>query len=410
MLLMTSTGAFAEDVADLCDEAIQSNPSLESLRAVERSLQAQAAVAGAWMDPMLAVEYSNAPVSSFDLASHPMSGLQLRAQQTLRPPGWSRLKREASDAKADAMGFSVDEAELGLCASVAQTWWMLTQTRMLKIVTESHLARTEDLREAAESRYTTGTVGQHAVLRLGVLRDRLTDELGDFERSDLQLTAALSRALGRDESTSFTTPTEVVALPPPSDADWLAVAREDRPLLHRIEAQRDAAEQSAAFARTDGIPDLTVWAGYRVRFTETATDPGVDFVSIGLGMPIPVASARRSGGARTASLEQAQSSTAAYESSLDGITAQMAMIAAGWQRASEKVHTYDTVLIPGAATTLEATQADFSVNRAQFASLFEAEVTLLNLERTRILAAIETHTFHVAATAVLGTEPPGESP
>lgn len=402
--------ARADDLTALTDQAVAENPSIEAMRAKERALRARAEVAGAWSDPMLAIEYSNAPVSSFSLSSHPMSGLQLRAQQTLRPPSWSRQQREVGEARADAMAFSVEEAELSLRASIRRTWWMLARSRMLKDVTESHLARTEDLRAAAESRYTTGTVGQHAVLRLGVLRDQLKDELGDFQRSDDELTAALQQALAGEHPKGFETPKTVAPLAPLNDADWLAQAQEDRPLLQRIGAERASAEHAADFARTDALPDVTVWAGYRIRSVQTATDPGVDFVSVGVGVPLPTGSARKARGARVASLEQAQASTQALEASLDGIIADMASISARWHRAWEKANTYDEVLIPGAATTLEATQGDFAVGRAEFASLFEAEVALLNLERARIAAAIETHILHVAATAVLGSEPTVDTP
>ena len=49
--------------------------------------------------------------------------------------------------------------------------------------------------------------------------------------------------------------------------------------------------------------------------------------------------------------------------------------------------------------------SDFSVGRADFASLFEAEVSLLSLERALILAATETWIQHAAALAALGTSP-----
>lgn len=396
--------AFAQNEA-LQDEAVASNPSLDALRAKERALRARAEVAGAWSDPMLAIEYSNAPVTSFSLSRHPMSGLQLRAQQTLRPPGWSRLQQESGDARADAMGFAVEEAETRLRASVGVTLWMLARTRLLSAVTVEHITRTEELLGAVEARYTTGAVGQHAVLRLQVLLDRLNDELGDFARSERELAAALDEALGRENAGSYEVSDTVSALAPPADADWLGIAEQQRPMLMQIASQRRAAEQSADFARADAIPDVTVWLGYRVRSVQTATDPGTDFVSVGIGAPIPIGSSRRASGARAAWLEEASSSSAALDSARDGITADMASLLAAWERAWTKANTYRDTLIPGAEAALESTRGDFAVGRAQFASLFESEVALLNLERGRIVAAVDTHIHEIRATAVLGTAP-----
>ena len=47
------------------------------------------------------------------------------------------------------------------------------------------------------------------------------------------------------------------------------------------------------------------------------------------------------------------------------------------------------------------------MGEADFASLFEAEITLLDLERARIDAAIETHLQQAGALAATGDWPEG---
>ncbi|MCB9762548.1 MAG: TolC family protein [Alphaproteobacteria bacterium] len=406
-LLALSSPAAAQPEA-LADEAVAANSDLEAMRARARALEARAEVAGAWPDPMLAVELSNLPVDSFDLSGHPMAGVQLRAQQTLKPPGWSPLQREVGALRADAAGLSVDEAALQLRAAVTRTWWLLTRTRLLREVTEAHLARTEELLRAARVRYETGGVGQHAVLRLTVLRDRLGDELGDFARDERALTAALNEALARPPGQAVPTPAAVEPAPPPGSADWEALARAHRPLVLRLGVEGDAARSAAALARVDARPDLTVWAGYRIRTVETATDPGTDLVAVGLGAPIPAGSLRRARGAEAAAQEEARAAAQALEAVINEIVASVDAALARWGRAAEKTQTCDGVLIPGAQQTLDTTLADFAVGRADFASLFEAEVTLLDLERARIVAAVETHLQQAEVTALLGVEPPGD--
>ena len=86
----------------------------------------------------------------------------------------------------------------------------------------------------------------------------------------------------------------------------------------------------------------------------------------------------------------------------------MARILARWSRAHEPAGVYDATLLPAAETTLRTTQADFAVGRADFSSLFDAEVALLDAERTRIAAAVETHLQHAEAIAILGIAPGGQ--
>ena len=408
LLSAVSRSALAGDrtPAALGEEAVGSHPSLEAARAMERAVQHRAAVAGAWSDPMLSFELSNLPANSVRLSDHPMAGVQLRAQQVVRPPGWSRTRRKVGLIGAEVIGHQIAEAQLGLRARVERAWWQLARSRLLRTVTDSHLARTEDLLAAARVRYETGTVGQHAVLRLEVLRAQLTDELGDFSRSDQELTAVLSEAIGRQDT--FPTPGVIDALRPPAKGDWAGVARSHRPLVAELVAEGRAAQEAVRLARVGALPDLTVWVGYRLRTIDTASDPGTDLVSAGVGIPIPAGSSRRLAGERRAWLEESHASEAAAEATVREVEAEMLMISARWARAWEKAKTYDTGLIPGAQATLETTQGDFSVGRADFSSLFEAEVALLDLERARISAAVETHIQQTEALRVLGIIPSGE--
>ena len=55
-------------------------------------------------------------------------------------------------------------------------------------------------------------------------------------------------------------------------------------------------------------------------------------------------------------------------------------------------------------------RADFSVGRADFASLFEAEVALLDLDRALIAADVQTHLEAATALGVLGIVPAGAAP
>lgn len=396
--------AAADNPQALADRAVDANPSLKALEAQEAALRSRADVAGAWTDPMLSMEYSNVPITTLSIGDHPMAGIQLRAEQTLRPPRWSSLHRTVGHLRADATGHATAEAALQLRATVERTWWVLARTRLLREVTTAHLARTDELVEAARIRYETGGIGQHAVLRMEVLRDTLEDELGDFARAETELIAALAQALA-DDATAPDSPTVLEAAPLPPEGDWIGVAELHRPLLQRLASEEEASTQSAALARAEAAPDVSVWAGYRLRTVETGTESGTDLVSVGLGVPLPAGSARRAQGERQAALSGADAARATHAASLDGITADMRAILARWERAHEKATTYGDTLIPGAQATLATTLADFSVGRADFASLFEAEVTLLQLERGRITAAVETHLCRADATAVLGVDP-----
>ncbi|MBW2253655.1 MAG: TolC family protein [Deltaproteobacteria bacterium] len=406
-LVATPTAWAADSVDALVTEAIEANPELAARRATVEALRALAGVAGTWPDPVVGIEYSNVPVTSFALGDHAMAGLQFRAQQTVRPPTWSRLQREVGDALAEGEEHSLAEAEVQLGVTVEQTYWRLALSRLLGDITEAHLARTEELLQAVVARYEVGRAGQHAVLRLGVLRDRLQDDLHDFERADRELSAALARALSREEAT-FATPTEFTALDPPADASgWVDLALAHRPELARIRADVHGSEAAADLARADGLPDVSFWVGYRVRTITSRTDPGTDLASAGLSVPIPLGSGRRARGQRAAYLLSAEAAEARHAATVDRIEADLTFVLARWQRAHHKAATYDSELLPAARSTLDTTLADYRVDKADFSSLYDGEIALLDLERARLAAAVETYIQRAEARAVLGTTPPG---
>jgi outer membrane protein TolC len=409
--LCLAIAAGADEPGKLADEAIEANPNLEALRARIAELDALAGVAGTWTDPAFGIEYSNAPVDSFSLDDHPMSALQLSAQQTLPPWGWSRLREEVADSRTLTSEHALAEAQVRLRGEVFALYWKLSLSRMLEEVTREHVARTEELLEAVRARYEIGQAGQHQLLRLGVLRDRLRDDLGNFVQTDRVLSAALSRTLSRERGSEFATP---AVLPPRpvggSVSDWLAATSENRPELKRLEEMVRTAEKAAELARIDGLPDVTVWMKYRVRTVDTPTDAGTDQISAGVRVPIPWGSGKRSRAERAAQLQGARGARARLAAELDRIESALEAIHARWTRAFEQAVVYRERLTPAARATLETSFSDYTVGRADFATLFEAEVALLDLERTLLTATVQTHIQAAAADATIGVASRGGRP
>ncbi len=413
--LLAASALAAEDPTDLVAAALADNPGLASIEARIGELETLASVAGSWPDPMAALEYSNVPVSSWSLSGHPMSGLQLKAQQTIPFPGVTSLRSELAESRVEVATAQLDEARLRLARAVEESWWRLALVRQLRQVTEQHVALTEQLVEAVRVGYETGAAGQHALVRLELLRDTLIDSIRDLDRQERQLRAALAAAMHRRDVEPLPTPAEAQALTlrPDDTVDrWLDRAVEQRPALAELAAVERSAELQARLARRDAKPDLTVWAGYRVRTIQTETDPGTDLASLGLSVPLTLQSSRVGRGAETAALEVASQARLRREALLDTITAELTSSHAAWSRAEQKAGVYRDQLLPAGQQALATTLADYRVGKADFASLYQAEVQLLNLERARLTAIVETQLQRAAVRALTGETqlPTGDEP
>ena len=404
----SSPAAAIDDPISLAAEAASANPGIEALRAQTQALSELVGAAGTWSDPVVGLEYMNAPVDSFRLDRAPMSGLQFMIEQNLPEWGRSDASIAVADSRVDASREAVREAQLQLRRSVEVLYWQLTLVDLLEVVTNSHLEHTKQLVSSLQVRYEVGKIGQTAILRLGILRDRLQDELGDFEWARRRSTAGLNAALSRSSSSRFDCPKEVSPLAVAGSAvEWLAAARDQRPELQRIREETDTERKEAVLARIEARPDLKVWAKYRVRTIDTVSDSGRDFVSLGLSVPIPWGSRKRDLAREASHLAKARGSQARLAAKVEGIEAELAAIEARWIRAFEKAAVYRDRLIPAAQTTLDTALSDLSVGKADFSSLHESQIDLLILEKAYLSAAIETHIQSARMRGVTGVAPVG---
>lgn len=400
--LLLSGPALADAPADLVTEALAANPGIAAMEDHVGELEAMAQVAGAWPDPMAAVEYSNVPVTTWGLSDHMMAGLQFKVQQTIPFPGVTGLRAEVAESQVSTAEASLAEARLKLARSVEEAWWKLVLVRQLRAVTAAHVKLTDQLVGAVRARYETGTAGQNALVRMQVLRDKLTDDLADFDRQDRQLSAGLAAALHRPGAT-FQTPTDPSVIAPQGDvAEWLDAAKAHRPALDELRTAQHTAELSARLARADARPDLTVWGGYRLRTVQTMTDPGTDLASIGLSVPLTFNGSRVGRGKEAAALQAASAARQRTDALLDSITADLESAQAAWTRAADKARVYGDDLLPAAHQALDATLADYRVDKADFANLYQAEVQLLDLDRARLAAVAETHLQDATVRATTG--------
>jgi len=96
---------------------------------------------------------------------------------------------------------------------------------------------------------------------------------------------------------------------------------------------------------------------------------------------LPIFYDSRWGSQKRELLERARSSEFRLKAELDKIRGALGRALATWERAIEEAETYRISLVPSAHKTLVSTFAAYQVNRADFASLYQAERRLLEFEQ-----------------------------
>ncbi|MBN1654847.1 MAG: TolC family protein [Deltaproteobacteria bacterium] len=271
-----------------------------------------------------------------------------------------------------------------------QAYYRLALARQIKKITEEHISLIEQLIDAVRFKYEVGRAAQSDLLRLEILRDRLKDSVEDFDRQDRELIATINATLHRSVMTEIITP-ETFALTAPTYTiiKYMKLAMISRPQLKQLKAIAKMHRSAADLASTEAIPDPTFFASYALRSELEAGGAGRDLVTFGVGIPLPLFYGARYGTRAEEAKASARAADAQQKALVDAISGGLGEAHASWLRAFDQLNRYKDQLVPQAHKALEATFSNYQVDRADFSSLYEAEVELLSFERTIRVAAVQ---------------------
>lgn len=402
----TTASDFPEQLADLAAEA---NPEISMLKHQVEALEEQEKASVMWKDPVFSVVYSNMPLSTLSLGHHPMSGVELVLKQTFPFPGKNDRRRAVAAAQVDVQRFELEELKSHLRGKIKQFYWKLVLVKRLGKIRQKHITEVDHLLGAVQAKYASGEANQQDILKLHVLKEKLTDELNDFKQQERELTATINGVLHRDLSVPIDTHEEIPLVKSTATLNQLTErAEKERELLKvwkkKAELERLAADKEGY----EKWPDVTLWTGYRIR-REVDMDDGEDFLSVGMSVPIPVDFKGRYQAKKGVHLANARASQQKYKSLLDGVSANIESSLSKWDRNYQKALTYSDRLIPDAEATLEAALLAWQVGRTEFTSLYQAELQLLNFEEAVVVARAQTVLMSLEIELLAGEPPfPGD--
>ena len=371
-------------------QALQANPELKSIVLQIQALQHKAEAVQKWMDPVFVVEYSNFPRDSWSLGDSPMTGVQFKLQQTFTLGGKNERREAVVQAEAQAVGWSLAEKRNQLAGLVKRTYWSLSLVRQLRLITRQHTELVKQFIEVIRVKYQVGKAGQHDLMRLEVLHSKLEDDLFEFDRQERELSAVLNAAMHRSPGSYIATADQTGSTQPSLGLnEWIELAKSQRPVLKGLKARARSKTLAADAAAYERWPDIKVWAGYRIR-SQAGMDDGTDQMSLGLAVPLPFNYSGSFDAQKAMHLSEVSAINEQETALLDKIKADLESSLAAWERAYQKATTYSEKLIPKARKTLDSTLAAYQSNRADFASLYQVEIQLLDFERVMLGARSQT--------------------
>jgi cobalt-zinc-cadmium efflux system outer membrane protein len=390
-------------VEDAVTAALESNPQIHA--AVRRLTLAQSknGTARSLDDPMLMVRDWSTPLSKpWDLNQ---AQLMVSVQQTL-------ISKQKRDFRAKIAGDDVEIAASDL-ESLRQEVAALVRKACADLRRNAEEMKLHDrqsslLKEAlaaALAQYTTGRVPQADVLRAQMAVTRLDEHLIELEQEHDAAQADLDTLMGRRSDEAVEVAGEYVStveMLPLEEMERLAM--EHRPELAGLRKGIARSQVQAQATRLNMKPDFTVGVGYMLMPSGSTAR---NAYMAELTMNLPALNRERHDG----EANQADGATAVAEADLEARTAtvllevRQAQIAV--EAAEKRSKVYRDTLLPQAEAAFKSATAAYQNNRAEFSSLIESQVLLLDIQTALYKASADRDTGVAELERAIGAALPG---
>jgi outer membrane protein TolC len=189
----------------------------------------------------------------------PMDSPEAMARSKFPFPGVLALKGEVVTQEATAMRENLEAERRKAVVSVDKTYRELLYVAKARRATESMLDLLDNLKGAASARYSAGETSFQDVLKIGIEREKMKEELRTMAEMQRNAEAMIREALALPPSVRIGMPAEDnVAFPIPDPADLQKIANERRQELRSMRAMVGKMERMLLMQETMVHPGFSL--------------------------------------------------------------------------------------------------------------------------------------------------------
>lgn len=374
----------ATPVRKLVDEALQNNPGLKMMEKKIEAYEERPSQAESLDNPRVGFSILSLPVDTFRFDQEPMTQKQISLWQKFPFPGKLGLKGDIARKETEVVKEQYDEKKNTLIMQVSVTYRNLLFINKSIKVAEENRDLLRNFVKIAETRYAVGMGIQQDVLKAQVEVSKINDQLISLEQKRKSETAHLNTLLNRPVETPFSPGEElpdgkVTALSLTLE-QLQAMALESRPSLLGLQRLIERHRLAERFAVRNYYPDFDVGMSYGVRENARTGEERPDFVSGFVTVSIPLWYKTKE--SRKVAEEKANIGDAVeqYNAAKNDVFFQIKDILTDIERYDRQIELFRTGLIPQSKTSLESAMAGYQVNKVDFITLVNNELTLYNYE------------------------------
>ena len=374
-------------VSVVVEEALQNNPEI---KAAHRRVEARAArvpQARSLDDPMLGLGVSNLPTDSFDFDREDMTMREFMVSQTVPFPGKLRLRAKVASREEEIAREDLHEVENRVVAEVKKAFYEIYFVDRAVEITERNRTLLGEFAKIAETKYGVGTGIQQDVILAQVEVSKILDDLIRLEQERRTSAARLNTLLDRPPDSPVGQASGVAQVPFTLDlAELEERALRNRPLLRALEREIARREAAHRLARLQYYPDFTLTFAYGQREGGGLGRP--DFVSAAATVNIPLYFRTKQDERVNETQAEIRRARRRYESQKNEMRFALGDFLARLRRDAQRLTLFSEAIIPQARQSLDSTISGYQVNKVDFLTLLNNQVTVFNFERDyyRVLA------------------------
>jgi outer membrane protein TolC len=365
----------------LITEAMESNPEILSALREREAASQRIAPAEALDDPILEAGVINAPLASSTFNREDMTMKMIGLSQRLPFPGKRGLRKDVAmqDAQSVSHGYqeTVNRVARDIKAAYFDLGLILEKTRLV----EKNKLILEDMRHIAEQHYGVGLGSQADALKAQTQVSRMLDELLKLARERPTAEAELIRALGRNAIATPPVPGPPQLLEKTLNLESLReTALSQRPQLLALQSMVARNEKALDLARKNYYPDFDVRLAYGQRDNMLDGSRRPDMVSLTVAVNLPVWRENKLAPRVAEALAKRDQAQSIYEAQRNEVAASLRQQTAMAEQNLQSARLYQTAILPQARLTVESSISAYQVNRVDFLTLLDSQMTVFNYE------------------------------
>jgi outer membrane protein TolC len=335
-----------------------------------------------------------------------MTMKMLGLSQKLPYPGKRRLRQDIAISDAESVSYAYQETVNRVVRDVKVTYLDLALIRESARLVGKNEQMLEQFLDIAEAWYRVGQGSESDVLKAQTQLSTIGDELLRLGRERQIIDAELNRALGRQAGLVQVIP-NMPGLPevPLNLGRLRESALRDRPQLRALQSLVTGNEKALSLAGKAYYPDFDVRLSYGQRDDTPGGMPREDMITLSVAVTLPV-------WRKTRLAPGVAEAAAMHEQALEMLKAQRNEVSAELRRqvanAEQNLRSarlYQSGILPQARLAVEAALAAYKVNRVDFLTLLDSQITVFDFEINHAGAVVGYHKALAEIDFIVGKPP-----